>query len=233
MKEKAPKKSEATRARIVDIAMKLFLDQGFEKTTMREIAAAAGMAPGAAYYHFRTKDEIVFAFYESTQDGSEERARQTNKETKDFAERIKDIIEFKLTQLDEYREFLGQLASHALVPKSPLSPFSEEAGDVRIRAIAIFQDAISDSDLKIAKELVSHLPRLLWLYQMAIILYWLHDSSINQVQTKKLIAVSQSIIMKSIALSRVPILRQLNRTLLSLLELFPNKAKEKKEYGNG
>jgi AcrR family transcriptional regulator len=44
------KKSEATRAQILDVALDLFRRHGFESTTMRGIAAAAGVSLGSAYY---------------------------------------------------------------------------------------------------------------------------------------------------------------------------------------
>ena len=61
MKPKA--KSEETRDRILQAAQEMFHDRGFESTTMREIAVAAGVATGAAYYYFDSKDAIVLAFY--------------------------------------------------------------------------------------------------------------------------------------------------------------------------
>ena len=60
-------KSEATRARILESALATFRERGFEKSTMREIAVAAGVAVGAAYYYFDSKDAIVMAFYQRAQ----------------------------------------------------------------------------------------------------------------------------------------------------------------------
>src|SRR4051812_48512593 len=59
MKNKS--KSETTRERILETATGLFQRRGFETATMREIAAEAGMATGAAYYYFDSKDAIVLA----------------------------------------------------------------------------------------------------------------------------------------------------------------------------
>src|SRR3989338_10358024 len=56
-------KADATRQKILDVALDLFLKRGYEKSTMRAIARAAGLAPGAAYYHFETKEHIIFEFY--------------------------------------------------------------------------------------------------------------------------------------------------------------------------
>ena len=60
-------KSEETRALILSTALALFREQGFEKTTMREIAAEAGVALGATYYYFASKDALVLAFYAQSQ----------------------------------------------------------------------------------------------------------------------------------------------------------------------
>src|SRR3989442_1605138 len=62
----ATPKAEETRERILDAALKLFRERGFDQTTMRDIAAAAGVATGAAYYYFRSKEELVMAFYVRT-----------------------------------------------------------------------------------------------------------------------------------------------------------------------
>ncbi len=51
------------RRQIVTAAIKLFARQGFERTTTREIAEAAGVAEGTLYIHFPSKNDILFAFF--------------------------------------------------------------------------------------------------------------------------------------------------------------------------
>ena len=53
-----------TRAQILQVAMQLFTDKGFEATTTRDIAAALGMNQSSLYYHFTGKDEIVRSLVE-------------------------------------------------------------------------------------------------------------------------------------------------------------------------
>ena len=48
-----------TRARILSTALRLFIDNGFEATSVRDIAEQSGIAKSALYHHFRTKDDIV------------------------------------------------------------------------------------------------------------------------------------------------------------------------------
>ena len=60
----ATAKAEETRLRILRAAIELFRNQGFDQTTMREIAGEAGVAIGAAYYYFASKEAMVMGFYE-------------------------------------------------------------------------------------------------------------------------------------------------------------------------
>src|ERR1700761_6104062 len=60
-------KSEETRLLILETALGLFRKNSFEKTTMRDIASTAGVALGAAYYYYDSKDAMVLAFYEKAQ----------------------------------------------------------------------------------------------------------------------------------------------------------------------
>ncbi|MFF5210950.1 TetR/AcrR family transcriptional regulator [Streptosporangium sp. NPDC000396] len=54
-----------TRTRIQEIALKLFSEQGYETTSLREIAEALGVTKAALYYHFKSKDEIITSLVEA------------------------------------------------------------------------------------------------------------------------------------------------------------------------
>ncbi|GGO14349.1 TetR/AcrR family transcriptional regulator [Microbispora bryophytorum] len=53
-----------TRNRIQEVAIRLFTEQGYEATSLREIAEALGVTKAALYYHFRTKEDIVASLIE-------------------------------------------------------------------------------------------------------------------------------------------------------------------------
>jgi len=53
-----------TRSRIQEIALELFIEQGYDKTSLREIAERLGVTKAALYYHFPTKDDIVNSLVE-------------------------------------------------------------------------------------------------------------------------------------------------------------------------
>ena len=52
-----------TRDRILDIALDLFIEKGFDKSSLREIAEQLGISKAAIYYHFASKDEILMALH--------------------------------------------------------------------------------------------------------------------------------------------------------------------------
>jgi AcrR family transcriptional regulator len=54
---------KGTRERILDIACDLFIDKGFDKTSLREIAERLGFSKAALYYHFASKDDILLALH--------------------------------------------------------------------------------------------------------------------------------------------------------------------------
>ena len=53
-----------TRQRIQDVALELFAEQGYEKTSLREIAERLDVTKAALYYHFKTKEEILVGIFE-------------------------------------------------------------------------------------------------------------------------------------------------------------------------
>ena len=53
-----------TRQRIQDVALELFAEQGYEKTSLREIAERLEVSKAALYYHFKTKEEILVSIFE-------------------------------------------------------------------------------------------------------------------------------------------------------------------------
>ncbi len=58
-----PTEDLSTRERILDIALELFADQGYERTSLRQIAERLGFSKAAIYYHFASKEDILMALH--------------------------------------------------------------------------------------------------------------------------------------------------------------------------
>ena len=52
-----------TRDQILDVALDLFIEQGYDKTSLRQIAEPLGFTQAAIYYHFAAKEDILVALH--------------------------------------------------------------------------------------------------------------------------------------------------------------------------
>jgi AcrR family transcriptional regulator len=209
-------KSEETRARILESALALFRQQGFEKTTMREIAAQAGMAVGAAYYYFDSKETLVMEFYLNAQHAMEPAIVDGLKGRKGLEARLRSLIEAKLHYFAPNRRLLGALSAHT-DPEHPLSPFSEATKAIREKDIGFFEQALDAPGVRIPADLHPYLPKLLWLYQMGVILFWVYDSSANQVKTERLVTKTLKIVTSLIKFSNFPLMSPVRGVITDLL----------------
>ncbi|MEC3954623.1 helix-turn-helix domain-containing protein [Nocardia sp. CDC153] len=80
-----------TRERIRSVAMELFSERGYEKTSLREIAERLGVTKAALYYHFRTKEDIVASLSEDLRGGIDEIVRWAEA-TPPGRERAEEIV---------------------------------------------------------------------------------------------------------------------------------------------
>ncbi|MDF3303017.1 TetR/AcrR family transcriptional regulator [Streptomyces tropicalis] len=99
-----------TRQRIQDVALELFAEQGYEKTSLREIAEHLDVTKAALYYHFKTKEEILVSVFE------------------DLTQPIEDLIEWGRQQPHTLRtkQEIVRRYSDALTGAAPLFRFMQE-----------------------------------------------------------------------------------------------------------
>jgi AcrR family transcriptional regulator len=218
MKPRPTPRAEDTRRRIYESALKLFREKGFEATTMRDIAAKAEVALGAAYYYFSSKEAIVLAFYQEMQENSHEGILEALAGEKKLKDRIRVVLEKRFELLAPNRKFCDALFRHAPDTHDPLSPFSAETRPIRERAMEHLRVALEGSDIKVPADLKPTLPYLLWLYQMAVILFWLYDRSPRQERTQKLMEKSLGLLVSLLRLSALPLMKPLRKTMLELVE---------------
>jgi AcrR family transcriptional regulator len=215
------KKAEATRARIVDVALDLFRRQGFEQTTMRGIAAEAGVSLGSAYYYFESKEDLVMAFYERAIEAMTPRMEAALAGADSFEGRIAALMNVKFEYFRPNRSFLGALFRHAADPQNRLSPFSEATRQIRERDQVYFARAIEakSGEVRVPEDLAPYLPQMLWLYQMGLILYWIYDRSPDQRRTQQLLEKSLSLMVSGLKVARFALLKPLRLKIVELIVL--------------
>ena len=218
LKNRTSPRAGDTRRKIYDAAIALFREKGFEETTMRDIAAKAGVALGGAYYYFSSKDAIVLAFYREMQEASNEPVLAALTGHKKLKDRLRCVLEKRLELLEPNRKFCAALFRHAPDRTDPLSPFSDETRPIRQGAIDHLRIALEGSDAKVPSDLKPRMPYLLWLYHMAVIMFWLYDRSPNQERTRRLMEKSLALLVNLLRLSALPLMKPLRKSALELVE---------------
>jgi AcrR family transcriptional regulator len=199
-------KSARTRSTIIDAALRLFRERGYEATTMRAIAAEAGVSVGNAYYYFSSKEELIQGFYDRAQVDHAAAARPVLDSTADLTARIVGAVEAWLTTMEPFRPFAAKFYKHAAEPTSPLSPFSPDSSPARTAAVELWREVLEGSTTRIPRRLRDDLPEMVWLYFMSIVLLWVHDPTPDGSATRNVVTTSAPLVVRAIELARLPVI---------------------------
>lgn len=213
-------KAEETRNRILDAALRLFRERGFAETTMRDVAAEAGVATGAAYYYYRSKEELVLAFYVRTDQEARELFAAALAKSKKLDRRMRGLIEAKFAQFAEHRALLTALLKAGVDPRDPLSPFGDETRPVREENIAWYARALEGSDVKLPADVAADVPRLLWLYHMGIIYLWITDDSPGQARTRRILDATLDLVVQLLKAASLPFMGPLRKRAVRVIRAF-------------
>ena len=221
--ETSSPKAEVTERKILEAALEMFRTKGFEEATMRDIAIAAGVATGAAYYYYPSKEAMVLAFYQRSCNEMQPRIEDAvAKATGDLENRLKSLIQVKLQYFATYRGVLRALLRKGADPADPISPFAANNKAVREIDVAWFRKTLSNCGTRIPKDLESHMPELLWMFQMGVIYFWITDDSNGQQRTTRLLALGTKIVATLLRIAGLPLTRPLRKVIIELIETVKN-----------
>ncbi len=217
-----PGKGEATRQHVLETALKLFRRRGFERTTMRDIAEGAGLSLGAAYHYFRSKDELVVAYYEWMQAEHERLAQAACPPNADLRTKLSTLFRTKLDLLGGDRKLLAALFGNLGDASHPLSVFSKKTTAIRERSISQFVAVFDEPS--VPNDLRGLIGRALWLAHLGVFLFFIHDGSPKQARTHKLVDMLVDLVASGIPLLTHPLAAPIRGRLLDLLaELDPTR----------
>lgn len=178
---------ERTKELILERALALFRKRGFDVTTMRDIAGAAKLATGAAYYYFKSKEAIVSAYYDQVQKLHTARVTKELTGKAGLRERLGIVMHSKLEILKNDRLFLGALFRYTGEAGHPLSVFGKGTVAQRKQSVEMFREAIAGADAIVSEEWKQLLPWAMWLTHLGVILFFIYDQSEGQTRTHKLV----------------------------------------------
>lgn len=222
-------KGDQTKAAILETALEIFHERGYEQTTMRVIAQKAGVSLGNAYYYFHSKEHLIQAFYQRLHEAHLAESQPVLEKERTLKARLLRVMRLKIETLTPYHEFAGVLFKTAAQPDSPLNPFAEESDPVRDASMQLFEQVIAGSNARIPKDLRAELPYLIWVYHVAVILFWIHDPSPKQRRTYRLIDHTVDLLDQMISLASNPLMRPLRKRALKLIDEIKEVAGESDE----
>jgi AcrR family transcriptional regulator len=183
---------EATRGRIVEAAVALFRKQGFETTTTRDIARAAGIATGTLFNYFVTKEAIVASLAEESL-GRARAAFVAQELDGDLAEKLFALIAAELRALKPLRRFITplletllspQIAARQTVAARGASDHSVWEGHVELVEGIIAEQRIEEFS---AVSLQAVSLQIYWALYTGVLAFWAADKSPKQEDTLALL----------------------------------------------
>jgi AcrR family transcriptional regulator len=173
-----------TRERIVGAAVKLFARQGWDGTTTRDLAMAAGIATGTLFNYFQSKEAVAATLVAEALAKAQQEFESTREAGQSLEE---DLFSLIWTGLKSLRKLRGVLASALETILSPLARSApESAGDsVRVHHLEAVEQIL------LAHGIPGPLPavtlQLYWTLYLGVIAYWAADESPNQEDTLALL----------------------------------------------
>ncbi len=187
---------QQTRQRILATAAELFADKGFEESTTREIAQAAGLAAGTMFNYFPSKETMAMTMVtESLRQGGEDfRRRRSGRE--DLPEELFLFVASGLRRLRPLRPFLGPVLERSLSP-FPRKSSCPEGETTRQEHLAMVQEIIDRHGFTDPPDHVAM--TIYWSLYLGILACWTNDPSPNQEESQALIDYSLRVFVQTIS----------------------------------
>ncbi|TMD11679.1 MAG: TetR/AcrR family transcriptional regulator [Chloroflexi bacterium] len=211
------RKGENSRAAILNAALDLFRERGYEATTMRAIADLAGVSLGGSYHYFPSKEHLVLEFYRHTHELHLVAIAPLLAREKDLGSRLRGTVRAVVITCEPFHAVAGSIFSTVANPSSPLNPFGGAARPLREEVVALYAEVVKGSDARIPADIAEMLPLTLWLYQMAILYFWIFDRSPGRLRTLEVIDETTELIVRLLGLANLPVLRSSRKRILGLV----------------
>lgn len=154
--------------------MRLFAERGFEATTLRDIAEAAGTSASLLYRYFPGKHALVLACYDELSAEYARRAEAMPAGT--WRDRFLFALRTSLDVLGPQRSTLRALVP-VLVADEAGGVFAPQTSFSRERVAAVFRAAVTGASDRPRGAVAGALGNLLYVVHLAVILWWVIDRS--------------------------------------------------------
>lgn len=177
-------KGRLTRQHILATAVRLFMTQGYDATTMRDIATAAECSPGLTYRYFAQKEALVVALYEDL--AAESLTFASNLAFMNMAERYHILMQHKMAQVKPHRAALMALFCALMQPDAnpDLSIWGRNSQDSRDKMLDVFAVVVNGATDKLNEPVASSMITLLYAFYILLMIFWSYDRTPDHRATK-------------------------------------------------
>ncbi len=187
-------KQREIRCSIIEASVELFSTQGFEATTMKQIAREVGIGDATIYKYFSSKDKLLFGFYGlRAEQAVNSYLQEPELDSFSLQEKLQLLIDTYLDSLLPDREFVA--TSLQMIMQSP-SVLFEDVAPVRKEFVGVIQDMLTEAEQsgEIQKSpFTGYISKLTNDFILAILLYWIKDDSDEFSHTTQLVDMSLSL----------------------------------------
>jgi len=187
---------QQNRRRILEKAAELFTVKGFEESTTRDIAQAAGLAVGTMFNYFPSKETMAMSMVtEALRQGREDYLQRRNGD-EELVEELFLFIAAGLRRLQPLHPFLGPVLERSLSP-FPRNNVCPEGEAARQEHLAAVEEIIGRHGFSGAPDYVAM--TIYWSLYLGILAFWANDKSTNQEESRALIDYSISCFVQVIS----------------------------------
>jgi AcrR family transcriptional regulator len=189
----------ATRLRILQAATSLFVSDGWQNTTTRGIAVAAGIATGTLFNYFPTKEAIAAALVAEAMERAGEEFRAGRGEEVSLEADLFSLIWRGLRHLREFRKFLAPASDTMFSPLARQSP--DSPGDaIRVDHLELVEAIVTSHGFSAPRPAVT--VQLYWTLYLGVFAYWAADDSPGQEDTLALLDQSLKLFVASLGIDQ-------------------------------
>lgn len=185
-------KAQRTRAQLLDVALGLFATQGYESTTMRQIAQHSGRSTGLIYRYFDRKEALVMALYERLANDMHQHVFEDLIGGGTLGARFGQVMRWRIHSLGPHKETLSAMFASMLDATTPLGVFSQQTAGVRTMVGESFGHVAREADDVPDSIDPLMMGDVLYMAHLLIVLVWLLDRTEESASTHQAIKLAET-----------------------------------------
>lgn len=162
--------------KVYQVAIRLFMQNGFHNTSIRQITKEAGCSLGTFYRYFSTKEEVIFALYEEISHDLEHQLEEVPEGS--YVDRFKWLLLKKIEKISPYKKLFKSIVGLMIDSDRKIGVTGKETEIIRLKNATIFKTLVTGStDSPEIQKDIYELTNALYGIHLGLLFFWLLDKS--------------------------------------------------------